>query len=268
MKTESRSQLLKMADLARRSGVPAATIKHYIREGLLPAPAARNGRTMAWYDASMVGRINAIKKLQSTRFLPLKVIKGLLDDQGPAALAATEDAISSVLRRLAPVQSASRDMIIEAGMSATELDWLCEIGVVSPNRDGGKEQYDGDDLVMLKTLQAARDAGITREMLPPQILESYLAAVQALVRMELNLFHAGVLAQGGERLTMLAETATVLSEQLVVLLRRKLLLPTLRQLVQEELRPQSRRASRPPARSPSRPPAPAVARKPRKGAPR
>ena len=29
---------IKMSELARRSGVPAATIKHYVNEGLLPEP--------------------------------------------------------------------------------------------------------------------------------------------------------------------------------------------------------------------------------------
>ncbi|MBI5534759.1 MAG: MerR family transcriptional regulator [Deltaproteobacteria bacterium] len=234
MQNKTHPQLLKMSDLARQSGVPAATIKHYIREGLLPPPAARTGRSMAWYDPSSIPRIKAIKKLQGTRFLPLKVIKGLLDDQGPAAVAATEEAISAVLQRLAPAQSASRDKIIEAGMPAAELDWLGAIGLVSPIRDAAGEHYAGDDLVMLETLQAARDAGITREMLPPEILQSYLTAVQSLVRVELGLFRDSVLVHGGDQLARLTEAATVLSERLVVLLRRRLLLPTLRELVQQE----------------------------------
>jgi len=217
-----------MADLARESGVPAPTIKHYIREGLLPPPAARTGRTMAWYDAAIVPHIKAIKKLQSSRFLPLKVIKNLLDDKGLAAVAATEETIATVLRRMAPAEVRTRSKILEAGMPADELDWLASIGLVTPKRRGKAEQYAGDDLVLLDTLQAARDAGLTRDMLPPRILESYLQAVQALVTMELGLFQSGVLSRPGVDLTGLTEAATVLSERLVVLMRRKLLLPTLR----------------------------------------
>lgn len=246
MKTDSTPGLLRMAVLARRSGVPAATIKHYIREGLLPQPSVRTGRTMAWYDASLVSRIKAIKKLQSTRFLPLKVIKGLLDDQGPAAVAATEEAIATVLRRLAPAETRSREKIIEAGMPPAELDWIASLGILSPSRDGGKEEYSGDDLVLLDTFQAARDAGITRQMLPPEILQPYLEAMLGLVRVEVSLFRSGVLPNAGSRLPSLAEASVVLSERLVVLLRRKLLLPTLRQLVHEEMHPRPRRSSRPP----------------------
>ena len=35
---KKQAELVKMAELSRRSSVPAPTIKHYIREGLLPGP--------------------------------------------------------------------------------------------------------------------------------------------------------------------------------------------------------------------------------------
>ena len=44
-------ELIKMSELSKRSGVPGPTIKHYIREGLLPGPEVRTSRNMAYYDA-------------------------------------------------------------------------------------------------------------------------------------------------------------------------------------------------------------------------
>jgi DNA-binding transcriptional MerR regulator len=42
--------LLKMSELAERSGVSAATIKHYLREGLLGHDEiVRTSRNMAYY---------------------------------------------------------------------------------------------------------------------------------------------------------------------------------------------------------------------------
>ena len=76
-------ELVKMSELSRRSGVPAPTIKHYIREGLLPEPAVRTSPNMAYYDAGLVNRIKTIKELQRSRFLPLKVIKDILDGPVP-----------------------------------------------------------------------------------------------------------------------------------------------------------------------------------------
>ena len=71
--------LLKMKELAEASGVSAGTIKHYLREGLLPEPV-RTSRNMAYYPPEFVERIRLIKQLQEERFMPLKVIKEVLED--------------------------------------------------------------------------------------------------------------------------------------------------------------------------------------------
>ncbi len=72
--------LLKISELAERSGVPVATIRHYLREGLLPEPV-KTSRNMAYYPPEFVERIRVIKQLQEERFLPLRVIRDLLDRQ-------------------------------------------------------------------------------------------------------------------------------------------------------------------------------------------
>ena len=70
--------LLRMGELAEAAGVSAGTIKHYLREGLLPEPV-KTSRNMAWYPREFVERVQLIKQLQEERFLPLKVIKEVLD---------------------------------------------------------------------------------------------------------------------------------------------------------------------------------------------
>jgi len=234
MSAQAKPQLLKMADLARRSGVPAPTIKHYIREGLLPPPAKRTSRNMAYYDAAIIPRINAIKELQRTRFLPLRVIKELLDGVEDGAGPAAEEAITRVLHQMAPSKTKTRKDLVDDGLPGSELDWFIEIGLVSPEGKGEEQRYVGDDLELVETLNAARKAGITREMLPPTILEPYIRSVHELVRLEIRMFREGVLPVAGDNLAPLAEAATVLSERLVVLLRRKMLVPTLREVLAEE----------------------------------
>src|SRR5207245_7539212 len=71
--------LLRMGELAEASGVSAATIKHYLREGLLPEPV-KTSRNMAYYPPEFVDRIRLIKQLQEERFMPLRVIRSMLDD--------------------------------------------------------------------------------------------------------------------------------------------------------------------------------------------
>src|SRR5947208_17178803 len=75
----SSNGLLKMSELAEASGVSSGTIKHYLREGLLPEPV-RTSRNMAWYPREFVERVQLIKQLQEERFLPLKVIKDVLEN--------------------------------------------------------------------------------------------------------------------------------------------------------------------------------------------
>ena len=103
------TDLLKMSELAERSGVSAGTIKHYLREGLLPEPV-RTSRNMAYYPPEFAERIRLIKQLQEERFMPLKLIRSLLErDTGRAMVSAAElkrryDVPQEVLDRLAELE--------------------------------------------------------------------------------------------------------------------------------------------------------------------
>jgi DNA-binding transcriptional MerR regulator len=222
-------ELLRIGELARRSGVPMATLKFYLREGLI-APAKKTGRTMAWYEPAVVDRLRAIKELQE-QHLPLDVIRQTLegDRKAPDDLAAV-DAIAKVLARNAGKRSRSRAEVIAAGATELELGWLAAAKLAVPDAD---DRYRGDDLALLSTLGAARRAGLAAEMLPFEILRDYVAALNNLVAVELRMFRSGVLGKAGPATTRLTTSATELSERLVVLVRRKLLLPTLERLIQE-----------------------------------
>ena len=71
-------ELLKISELAEQAGVPVATVRHYLREGLLPEPV-KTSRNMAYYPPQFVARIRLIKQLQEERFMPLRVIRDLLE---------------------------------------------------------------------------------------------------------------------------------------------------------------------------------------------
>lgn len=226
-------QLVKIGELARLSGVPIATIKHYLREGLITA-SRKTGRTMSWYDPAVASKIRAIKELQRRQFLPLDLIRETLakDVDASDELAAAE-AIAKVLTRHAGKRSVTRADILERGGDPRELDWLAAAGLATPS--GPDLRYQGDDLALLMTLGAARRAGLAPEMLPFEILGRYLVALRALVAVELEMFRVGVIRRAKPRdVARLTTAATRLSERLVVLLRRKLLLPTLHEMIEED----------------------------------
>ncbi len=231
---------VKMSVLARLSGVPAATIKHYVNAGLVPEPT-RTGRNMAYYDVSTVERVQRIKELQRTRFLPLKVIRDVLDgaahDDPDETVAAS---IARVIMAGAESDRRTRAELERSGLPRKQLDWLLGTGLVRAGDDGA---FTGDDLALLRLLGAARKAGLDPEMLPLEVLGEYAQALSSLVRAELQLFRHGVLPRAGDKLPELTEAATELSEKLVVLLRRKMLLPTLEALVREATPPTTKAIS-------------------------
>ena len=119
-----------MSELAETSGVSAATIKHYLREGLLPEPV-KTSRNMAYYPPEFVERIRLIKQLQEERYMPLKVIKELLDEdperahqlielgRPPARARASRGGGAGQRRRGAPAATRSRRRRSTASPSST-----------------------------------------------------------------------------------------------------------------------------------------------------
>ena len=78
MQDTSKKDLLKISQLAQKAGVSTPTVKHYVREGLIPRPV-KTSRNMAYYSEADIHRIRLVKKLQKEKFLPLEVIKRLMD---------------------------------------------------------------------------------------------------------------------------------------------------------------------------------------------
>jgi len=68
-----------ISDLVTRTGIPAATIHHYLRLGLLPRPDTR-GRNRFLYDERHVRALTLIRLLRDRRGLALPAIKRILPD--------------------------------------------------------------------------------------------------------------------------------------------------------------------------------------------
>ena len=121
----SENGLLRMGELAEASGVSAGTIKHYLREGLLPEPV-KTSRNMSWYPPEFVERIRLIKQLQEERFMPLKAIKSVLDeDPGRArALVELEDRILDRALSTEQARTSAAEVKRRYDMPAEVLDRL------------------------------------------------------------------------------------------------------------------------------------------------
>jgi DNA-binding transcriptional MerR regulator len=152
----SENGLLKMKELAEASGVSAGTIKHYLREGLLPEPV-KTSRNMAYYPAEFVDRIRLIKQLQEERFMPLKLIKSMLDDDPDRARALVELEDRILERALAGEQSrvSAAELRRRYDVPQEVLDRLAELEVLTPNSRG----YGLRDVEIVEAISRFRAGG-------------------------------------------------------------------------------------------------------------
>ena len=131
---------MRLRELESKTGVGRETIRFYIREGLLPEPD-RVSRNSAFYSDDHVTRVRAIKRLQEERFLPLGVIKTLLDaEDGDRWLhAGAFPEIDSLLRlRLdGTAPRLSRDEVIaQTGCQPDQFDEAVTLGTVTLDSGG------------------------------------------------------------------------------------------------------------------------------------
>ena len=148
--------LLKMSELAEASGVSAGTIKHYLREGLLPEPV-KTSRNMAYYPADFVDRIRLIKQLQEERFMPLKVIKGMLDEDPDRAKALVELEDRILERALAGEEKRTSAAEVRRRYDVPQevLGRLEELGILGPNSRG----YSPSDVKVVEAISRFRAGG-------------------------------------------------------------------------------------------------------------
>jgi DNA-binding transcriptional MerR regulator len=148
--------MLRMRELAAASGVSAGTIKHYLREGLLPEPV-KTSRNMAYYPPQFVERIRLIKQLQEERFMPLRVIRRMLDDdpERARALVELEDRIlERAIEEERPRVSAT-ELRGRYGIPQEVLDRLAELEVLTPAARG----YSPSDVGIVEAIARFRAGG-------------------------------------------------------------------------------------------------------------
>jgi DNA-binding transcriptional MerR regulator len=181
---DGQRELLRMGELAEASGVSAATIKHYLREGLLPEPV-KTSRNMAYYPPEFVDRIRLIKQLQEERFMPLRVIRSMLDEDPDRArtLVELEDRILERALAGERTRTSAAEVRERYDVPAEVLDRLEEIEVLSPNSRG----YTPSDVKIIEAISRFR-AGGYEEAIGFTVYDTlrYKRAMEDLVREEVE----------------------------------------------------------------------------------
>jgi DNA-binding transcriptional MerR regulator len=160
MAAPARNGLLRISELAARSGVSAGTIRHYLREGLLGTEdeVVRTSRNMAYYPPEYVERVQLIKRLQEERFMPLRVIRELMgtDHERTMRLIELEDRILERAIEAGESGRVSRARVRQTyEVPQNVLDRLEQLAVLAPNARG----YDRDDVAIIEAISRFRAGG-------------------------------------------------------------------------------------------------------------
>ncbi|HXQ88847.1 MAG TPA: MerR family transcriptional regulator [Solirubrobacterales bacterium] len=218
--------LLRMRELAEASGVPAPTIKHYLREGLLPEPV-KTSRNMAYYPPEFVDRIKLIKRLQEERYLPLKAIKTVLEEEPDRAEAMLE--LGDQILDRALVGERSRTSAAEVrkryGVPKEVLDRLAELEVLTPNSRG----YSPSDVTIIEAISRFRAGGYD-EQIGFTVYDTlrYKAALEELVRQEVDVVMERLAGEvPPERVVEMLEAGAQPLKDLIAALHTKLMVAEL-----------------------------------------
>jgi DNA-binding transcriptional MerR regulator len=218
--------LLKIGELAEASGVPVPTIKHYLREGLLPE-GVKTSRNMAYYPPELVDRIRLIKQLQEERFMPLRAIKGLLDE-GPErarALLELEDRILERALGEERTRTSAAEVRERYGIPREVLDRLEQIEVLSPNSRG----YSPSDVKIIEAIGRFRAGGYDEEIgFTVYDTLRYKRALEELVREEVSMVMDRLAEEvPPERVVEMLEAGAQPLQDLIAALHTKLLVAEL-----------------------------------------
>lgn len=188
---------MRIGELSRSTGVPVATIKFYLREGLLP-PGVATSATQAQYDDGHVRRLRLVRALVEVARLPLASVRAVTAavDAPPRSV---HDLLGIAHDALPP--SVDDDVDVTAATSVVDgLGWA-----VHPASRA------------LRQLAAAMDA-LEGVGLPasPEVVERYGRAIEPLAAREIEQVPTG----SSEEAVTYVVSGTALYEPVIAALRR------------------------------------------------
>ncbi|GAB3827356.1 MerR family transcriptional regulator [Kribbella italica] len=190
-----------IAELSRRTDVPVATIKYYLREGLL-APGESVGATRSRYDETHVRRLRLIRALVESGGLSLARVRGVLAE------------VDEESRELHDVLGAAHGALIPDDLTAT-IESRLRVDDLVASRDWRVAPESHDRVLLAGALDALAKVGYH---LDEDLLETYAAAAAEIADAEVARLPSG----DGDRQETVESTVllTALGGPVLLALRR------------------------------------------------
>ena len=164
----------RMKDLCDRTGLPRQAIHFYIQQGLLPE-GEKTGRNMAYYGEAHLERLKLIRQLQHERFLPLRAIRAVLDEEDEGFTQPQRRFFLDLKHRLGPRGGAGaaseadvlvplHPLLLRAGVSREDAEELAQMGVLHISLKKGRQQIAKEDAWMIELWGELRASGFTKAL--------------------------------------------------------------------------------------------------------
>jgi DNA-binding transcriptional MerR regulator len=224
--------LLKISQLAKKAGVSIPTVKHYLREGLLPRPV-KTSRNMAYYSEVCVERIRSIKKIQKEKFLPLDVIKRLIDSGESFD---EELALGKAILKTGSLETGRtplpRSRIEKTtGCPLDKIDMLEGQNLIHPETAGASKSYHCEDVELIRIMQARDAMGVPTDA-SLTTLSIYGEAMTRAVGEDINFFIRNITGDTAtHKIIRFITEADETLDRFVILFRRKMMRRTSEKII-------------------------------------
>lgn len=236
---------MKMAELERRSGVGRETIRFYIREGLLPEPE-RRARNVADYGEIHAQRLKTIKRLQEDSFLPLEVIRRVLNGD-LSALPAPSDPFAQLSPLLAERLGVGRgeppvllETLLEGdAQAALDVKAMEAAGAIATIETKAGPALSRLDARIVSLWRDLRRAGYGPDSFSADNVTNYVEAISKLAVTEVSRFFDGFAGRIGQAdATEKAQAGVEIINGMIAMLRIRFILDEVAKR-SSELRPRN-----------------------------
>lgn len=238
----STKNMMRMKQLTAKTGATKATVQFYVNEGLIPKPVKTHAN-MAYYDESHVNAIRLVKELQAKRFLPLSVIKRVMEgEKGEMSVDEIRTLVEIDGKLFTNIQENPtlkplnvNELSKRAGVSLEDIRVMERLEILTPNRKGNHTLYGEIDIRIVECFGKLRKAGFTPDLgIDASRMKLYWDFMKMLVVEELDLF-ASITAGKvpAQKLPAMVEDAAAIASNLMGLFHKKIIVETARRYTVE-----------------------------------
>jgi DNA-binding transcriptional MerR regulator len=188
---------MQISELAERGEAPVATVKYYLREGLLP-PGRTTGPRRAEYDETHLRRLRVLRLLREVGGVPVTNLRRIVDALDDEALPVHE-----AMTRVADVITADPGSVVEAPASLGIVDAVLDAVGWDRVRDASVDRQRLASLVTLLNGPGPLGAGV-------EVLTFYAGIADQLARAEIALVDGS--AERSEALEQMVTGSVVYGE--------------------------------------------------------